>query len=344
MSWGHALLTKLRAIAALTLAGCLLILPFPVVAQGAASDSATDAQSTRLDAVTATPNRQTPVPQENAIATAPGLEQQTPGPQITINMLAPIFFNSNAEAVSSGGTATAEGSPVVRASMAGQLGNLPIRLSASVSTEWDRFASASSADFDKLRTNLRAQYVEADNDQAYSPFIAFVPRLDFTPTFATRLATRYDLDLGVNKVFNFDGDLHRVAFSSDNSFASTVWSVGFSAGAQRRWRNPSLSSYALFLIPSVSYVINKEWNAEVVLDIMQRWYDSNAAHELTVLPIGILEYVVPDRWLGGGDAARWFGRPAIDFLISYERNWANFSQGTYTQWVAGLVFKAGWRF
>ena len=186
--------------------------------------------------------------------------------------------------------------------------------------------------------------MNADDDQAYSPFVAFVPRLDFDPTFATNFATRYDLDLGVNKVFNFDGDFHRVA-SSGTSASSTVWSVGFTAGAQRRWRNPSPSSYALFLLPSVSYVISQQWNAEFVLDITQRWYDSTAAHELTVMPIGVLEYELPDRLLGGGDAARWFGRPAVDFLVSYERNWAaNIPQATYTQWVAGLVFKAGWRF
>src|SRR5262249_22224243 len=141
------------------------------------------------------------------------------------------------------------------------------------------------------------------------------------PSFATNFATRYDLDLGVNKVFNFDGDFHRVA-SSGNSASSTVWSVGFTAGAQRRWRTPSPSSYALFVLPSVSYVINEQWNAEFVLDITQRWYDSTAAHELTVMPIGVVEYVLPDRWLGGGDSARWFGRPAVDFLVSYERNWA----------------------
>ena len=120
------------------------------------------------------------------------------------------------------GTATAEGSPVVRVSMAGQLGTLPVRLTASVSTEWDRSASASSVDFDKLRTGLRAQYVDADNDQTYSPFVAFVPRLDFDPTFATRFATRYDLDFGVNKVFNLDGDLHRIGFSGDSAAATVA--------------------------------------------------------------------------------------------------------------------------
>jgi hypothetical protein len=92
-------------------------------------------------------------------------------------------------------------------------------------------------------------------------------------------------------------------------------------------------------------VISEQWNAEFVLDITQRWYDSTAAHELTVMPIGVLEYELPDRLLGGGDAARWFGRPAVDLLVSYERNWAaNIPQARYTQWVAGLVFKAGWRF
>jgi hypothetical protein len=81
----------LHAIGALTLRGCLLISPLPALAQRAASDSATDAQSARIDQLMATSNRQTPVPQDNAIANAPGLEQQTPRPQIAINLLASIF-------------------------------------------------------------------------------------------------------------------------------------------------------------------------------------------------------------------------------------------------------------
>jgi hypothetical protein len=324
-------------------AACLLGAPLAARAQGAAGAAASDAASVRLDAVLATPNERTPVPQDGAIATAPGLTQPTPRPQVTVNLLAPLFFNSNAEAIGSGGTATAEGSPVVRLSAAGQLGDLPIRLSGGVSVEWDRFASAGNADFDKLRPSLRAQYVNASNDQAYSPFIAFVPRLDFTPTFATRFNTRYDLDLGVNKVFDFDAGFRRVAPSGYSS-ASTIWSLGFTAGVQRRWSDPIPSSYAVFLIPSATYVISDEWNAEAVLDLTQRWYDVNAERELTVMPIGVLEYVMPDRWFGGANAAQLLGKPSVDFVVSYERNWANFPHFTFTQWVAGVVFKAGWRF
>jgi len=60
MSGSHAFLTKLRAVATLTLVGSLPILTVAAVGQG-------------LDAVLATPNRQTPVPQDNAMANAPDL-------------------------------------------------------------------------------------------------------------------------------------------------------------------------------------------------------------------------------------------------------------------------------
>jgi hypothetical protein len=40
---------------------------------------------------------------------------------------------------------------------------------------------------------------------------------------------------------------------------------------------------------------------------------------------------------------RMLGNPAVDFLAGVERNWSNVS-GAYTQWVAGLVSKTGWRF
>ena len=64
----------------------------------------------------------------------------------------------------------------------------------------------------------------------------------------------------------------------------------------------------------------------------------------TVEPTGVLEYVIPNNWFGGADTARMLGSPAVDFLVSFERNWSNVSGGTYSQWVAGLVVKSGWRF
>ena len=59
---------------------------------------------------------------------------------------------------------------------------------------------------------------------------------------------------------------------------------------------------------------------------------------------GVFEYVIPGAWLGGADAARWLGNPAIDFLAGLEGIWSNNSGREYSQWRAGLVLKTGWRF
>lgn len=53
----------------------LLIVPAsPAAAQGGGAEA-------RTDSMLGTPNKVTPVPQTNQFSTAPGLEQQAPGPQ-----------------------------------------------------------------------------------------------------------------------------------------------------------------------------------------------------------------------------------------------------------------------
>jgi hypothetical protein len=74
-----------------------------------------------FDAILATPNQKTPVPQDNIFATAPGAEQAARTPQFTLNILAPAFYNSNTQFLSSGASQALEGSPVVRLGWASQL-------------------------------------------------------------------------------------------------------------------------------------------------------------------------------------------------------------------------------
>lgn len=52
----------------------LIVLASPASAQGGGADA-------RTDSMLGTPNKTTPVPQTNQFSTAPGLEQQAPGPQ-----------------------------------------------------------------------------------------------------------------------------------------------------------------------------------------------------------------------------------------------------------------------
>ena len=72
---------------------------------------------------------------------------------------------------------------------------------------------------------------------------------------------------------------------------------------QIREREPRLSSDAVFLIPSVSYVISQEWNASLAVEFLGRWYERNrfgaANHDYEAMPIATLEYVVPAAVFGG---------------------------------------------
>jgi hypothetical protein len=211
----------------------------------------------------------TPVPQTNLFATAPGLEAGSLT-AIYIKFLAPFLYNSNAEKASSGGTHTLEMSPVGNLSWAAPLFDLPVRLSANVRAETDRFVESNNADLDKLVGSLRAH--DSNNDQSFSPYFAYAPRKAFAPTFSREVETRHDLNLGFNKIFNFDGNFQGVPFASDTG-AATVWSFGLTAFGQRRFREPTSSSYALFVIPSVSYVISEQWSASLAVEVIGCWFD-----------------------------------------------------------------------
>ena len=293
------------------------------IAQTANSNAGLEGGQDHLfDAIFATPNYKTPSLPDNEFATAPGLEQLARVPQFTLNILAPALYNSNAQFLSSGGSQTLEGSPLVRLGWASQLFDTPIRISGAASMETERFVNAPGAAIDYIRTSARAQYLNPEDDQDYSPFLSYVPRLDFDPTFANNFSTRQDLNLGVDKVFNFDGDFNRIPFGS-NSSSATVWSFGFGAGGQRRFRDPAPQSYALFLNPSAAYVISEQWNTSFSMPTTGRWFDTiNGVNQrnLTVEPVGVVEYVILSGWLGGVDAARILGNPAADFLIGVRHN------------------------
>ncbi len=68
-------------------------------------------------------------------------------------------------------------------SWATPLFDLPVRLSANVRAKTDRFVESNNADLDKLGGSLRAQYVDPNNDQSFSPYFAYAPRTALLPHF-----------------------------------------------------------------------------------------------------------------------------------------------------------------
>ena len=280
-----------------------------------------------------TPDRYGTTPQDNIFATTPGLEQQARRSQFTINGLLPMFYNSNANLAPVNGPAginSAEFSPILGASWSTPVFDLPVRFTANVRAEVDRFTqgwqpSVAPAQFDKIALSGRLQYIDPTNDQNFSPYFAYAPRFDFDPFFRERFATRQDLNLGVNKTYNFDGVFQRVAFSA-NTLADTVWSLGVTAFAQRRFRDPEPSSWAFFLIPSVTYVITEQWNVSLGAELTLRTFDPYLGfneNEWFLEPIATLEFVLPSAWFGSDSNATLFGRPAIDLQMAYEQNWSN---------------------
>jgi hypothetical protein len=220
------------------------------------------------------PGQPTTMQPSNLIATAPGLEQQASSSQIRFNLLVPFGYNSNAEKISPGGTPTFQLRPVGSLSWAAPLFELPVRLSANVALESQRFLDSSSADIDKIGGSIRLQYVDRNNDQSFSPYFACAPRLDFIPTFSSNIATRQDVNFGFNKRLNLDGNFLSIP-PAGNTSASTVWSFGLTVAGQRRLREPGPASSALYVIPSVSYVISEQWNASLALEMIGRWFDPN---------------------------------------------------------------------
>lgn len=321
-----------------------LVLALPAIAQ--VRDMREDSNAARYDAMFGTPNAGAAAPQSNLFATSPGLEQQARRSTFTINGLVPLFFNSNADFLPTGGTNSAEFSPIAGVSWSTPVFDLPVRFTANARAEVDRFTQVPASDFDKIAASARFQYVDSGNDQTYSPYVSYAPRWDFDPFYRSWFATRQDITVGVNKTFNYDGDFRRVAFSGD-SFGDTRWSFGVTAAIQRRFREPTPGSWAAFFVPSATYVISPQWNISAGVDLERRAFDSVAGfsqEDWLVEPIVTLEFVVPAEWFGSPSRAAMVGRPAIDFQAAYERNWSNAPGANFAAWHLGAALKLGWRF
>jgi hypothetical protein len=339
----------LAGIGGLALALSVGAAPGAALAQaaGGRSDAGVDADDARTDALLGTLNLTTPEPFDNLYSTAPGAEQQVTRPQIRLNGLLPLNFDSNPLELGSGSQQSWGTFPVGNLSAAAPVGDLPFRVSISARSELRRFFDESDADVDRLTFSGRIQYVDPANDQAWSPYFAVTPRFEYLPTFSDQREARQDFNLGFNKSWHFNGAFQLVPVAADTS-AETVWSFGLTAFAQKRLRQPQLSSDALFLIPSASWVISKDWNASFAVELLGRWYEPDsfgeASHDWEVLPIATLEYIIPESLFGSDSLANLLGRPAIDLQGSHLKVWSTVPGVSFNQWEASATLKMGWRF
>ena len=204
----------LESLALAVLSVALLSVPVnPAAAQH--SDAHSDGNAARYDMMFGTPSRYGTAAPDNVFATTPGLEQQARRSQFTVNVPGAdlLQFQRRPRAGRRpgrhefGGVQPDPGRVVVDAG---------VRPAAALHSQRPRrgrplhpgmAAIGAPANFDKVALSGRLQYIDPTNDQTFSPYFVYAPRFDFDPFFQQRFATRQDLNLGVNKTFNFDAQL-----------------------------------------------------------------------------------------------------------------------------------------
>ena len=202
-------------------------LPATALAQAAGdrSDAGIDADDARTDALLGTLNLSTPEAFGTLYSTAPGAEQQVERPQIRLNALAPLNFDSNPLELGAGSPNSWGAFPVGNVSAAAPVGQLPFRVSVSARSQFKRFFNEPDADIDRLTFSGRIQYTDPANDQAFSPYFAITPRFSYLPTLSDQTEARQDFNLGFAKSFHFNSSLELIPAAPDTS-AETVWSLG----------------------------------------------------------------------------------------------------------------------
>ena len=278
----------------------------------------------------------------------------------------PVYYNSNAETVPSGGTQTAETNPEFRLAWAKQLQQMPIKLTAMVDANSDRYARSNGVDGDVTYGTFRAQYVSGKNDQEFEPFISYTPKSTFTPTFADGTTATHDFTIGFDKAFNYDAMFRGICddckLSGPDSTGATVWSFGFTGALTRRLTNSGPASTIATASPSVAYstvnipnanATDAQWNVSLGTDISRRWYDASGGvtrMDWIVTPILTIEFVPPGRWFKGVNedareaSRKSLGQPVIDFQVAFTRDSANQPGISYHQWSIGPLLKTAWKF
>jgi hypothetical protein len=104
----------------------------------------------------------------------------------------------------------------------------------------------------------------------------------------------------------------------------------------------------VFVAPSASYVISKDWNASLAVEFLGRWFDPNSAGasrlDWEAIPVGTADYVFPASIFDSEKVANMLGRPALDIQGSYQRVWSNSTGAGFDQWTGSATIKMGWRF
>ncbi|MBV9747567.1 MAG: hypothetical protein JO157_02020, partial [Acetobacteraceae bacterium] len=263
-----------------------------------------------------------------------------------VNLSFPLFYNSNAEQLPSGGTQTLEYNPDVSLSWEHHLQGTNLTVLGTADVNSDHFAHSVNADLDTTYAELELRYDRNPDDRyELKPFVRYRLTFDFSPVFGIRQDTLNDISIGALKRWRLrDGDHPLIA------------SVEFYA--QRRFKDSrqptpdtyvSPSSYALVASPGLGYGIGGGWTAEARVQVVGRLFDAKQSfvrRDLDVSPVLKLKYLPTASQLKGTSLAdiydRVLGGPELTFQVATYQQVSNRTNSRFSQWQVGPSVNCSW--
>jgi hypothetical protein len=260
--------------------------------------------------------------------------------EFSVAINAPLYYNSNVD-----DHATLESDPEIALGWSRNLTSLPLKLNLKLKLTADRHANVPQADEDQASGSFKLSYYNASNDQAWAPFFFYKTNPIYNATFSPWIETKNDFNLGVDKLFNINGDF-RLLPAAANSGGAAVWTLGVSAYVQRRVRTSPPNSRALYLVPSATYVPSANWVILASVETWERWYETVpskpiARRDFEIQPILTIAYDPSTTFLGGGSG---LGSPQIALQVGFDSRSSNLPKKSYQQWTVGPVLSAKWKF
>jgi hypothetical protein len=274
-------------------------------------------------------------------------------------------FNSNAQAARTQGTQSVEGDPQVRFGFSKRFSSADenaFNLSGLLVAASDRFVRPVNGDSDSASADIRVQYADKKDDQAFAPFLDYGPSLGFAPTFMAHTGTSQDVSVGFDKTFNFMSNWCLAARQANTSNATT-WSVGMTGSVTRRFNDSSASLYLITAQPSLTYssynsetgsTADARWNISLDLEVVRRIHDRQgdvSQRDWLFQPILTAVFTPPTNLFGAGlapnpqfDAYKRWGMPTVQAQIAFLQVDSNVASAQFHQWAIGPTIKLAWSF
>jgi hypothetical protein len=332
-----------------------------------------DFQAARTDALLGTSSAPTNMPNFGSVVSFTAFPVKSPPPDqatgegagpiapppFTISVLNALGYYKN-----DGASASPEGAqtaPEVRGGFATPPNPIGLQFSGYLDATSSR-ATGGTAHSDLLDGTLRLDWVGLGtyaNRDAPDIFLYYAPSRAFDPLFSTATQTTQDLSLGVNKLFDYftNGPVPypRAGFAQ-------TYEVGIQVAGARRYVASGPDSDAVSVAPSIKWSAVDAAHfpgcepeqcapsASLALNVTRRWYDQvneQSERAWSIQPTVTFAWPIPQDWFGSdlvasGKRQGQYGKPEIDFQVSYgEMNSTNRSHSGH-QWTIGPTFRASW--